>query len=317
MRLLRLHPPLMITSALMLAVIVVGSAGLFLDDRVLLGLPIWLKPLKFAISIVIYGTTLAWMISLLTRGRRLGSILGTIIAVGMFIEEVIIVGQAVRGRRSHFNVETTGDTVLWAVMAGSIAFVWLATAGIGILALRERISDRPAALAIRAGLLVSLVGMAVAFLMTSPTDDQLAQLNAGGGRTTIGAHSVGVPDGGPGLPLVNWSTTGGDYRVGHFIGLHALQALPLVALALALLARRIRPLRDERARTRLVGVLSAAYLGLTVLVTWQAMRGQSLIHPDGPTIAVAGGLLVAAVAGTAWAVTATPRPAPMAAAVAS
>ena len=101
----------------------------------------------------------------------------------------------------------------------------------------------------------------------------------------IGAHSVGVEDGGPGLPLVGWSTTGGDLRVGHFVGLHAMQVLPLLGFALT------RPWAvrrwSQRTRTRLVWTAGASYLGLTVFVTWQALRGQSIVAPDPLTLAVA------------------------------
>jgi hypothetical protein len=301
MRLLRLHPPLMMTAAAMAVLVAIGTAGVLLDDRMLVGVPIWLKPLKFAISIAVYLVTLAWLLSLLTRRRRIGRWLGTVIAVGMLVEMVIIVGQVARGRQSHFNVAAPLDAALYSTMGVTVVVVWLATAGIGVLLLRERISDRPAALAIRSGLIVAVAGMGVGFLMTSPSAGQRAQMQAGAPAPLVGAHSIGVADGGAGLPLVNWSSTGGDLRVGHFIGMHALQALPLAALALTLGARRFRRLRDERVRVRLVAVVAAAYAGLTLLVTWQALRGQSLAAPDGPTLAAAVALLSATAGGVLWA----------------
>jgi hypothetical protein len=70
--------------------------------------------------------------------------------------------------------------------------------------------------------------MGLAFTMTQPTPDQMANFEG-----IAGAHTVGASDGGPGLPFLGWSTVGGDLRISHFVGLHGLQVLPLMAIALA------------------------------------------------------------------------------------
>ncbi|WP_309232223.1 hypothetical protein [Micromonospora tarensis] len=118
--------------------------------------------------------------------------------------------------------------------------------------------------------------------MTLPTQDA-------GVEGVGGAHSVGVADGGPGLPVLGWSTTGGDLRIGHFVGLHALQVLPILAILLSRFANRL----DERTRARLVVVAGAAYGVLTVLLTWQALRGQPLLRPDALTLVAVAALVVA------------------------
>jgi hypothetical protein len=73
--------------------------------------------------------------------------------------------------------------------------------------------------------------------MTSPTPEQIQAAGVDGEMPIACAHSVGVEDGGPGLPITNWSTTGGDSRVAHFFGLHALQALPLFGFLVAIFGR--------------------------------------------------------------------------------
>ncbi|MBO0793244.1 MAG: hypothetical protein J2P36_20160, partial [Ktedonobacteraceae bacterium] len=88
------------------------------------------------------------------------------------------------------------------------------------------------------------------------------------------------PDGGPGLPFVGWSTEGGDLRIPHFVGLHALQVLPLFWW---LFLRRSRLLRDGH-RVALVWTISVGYLGVVGLLTWQALRAQPLIAPDAYTL---------------------------------
>lgn len=282
------HRPLMIFVGLMTVLIAAAAVGVLMDERVLGGSPVWLKPFKFAVSFVIYGATMAWIISRMPDRRRWAWILGTIIVVASVIEMVIIVGQAARGTHSHFNVSTALNAALWSTMGIAIAVLWLATLVIAAFAARRRFGDRPFTLAIRFGLLVALIGMGLGFLMTVPTADQLQAVESGA-TALAGAHSVGVADGGPGLPVTAWSTTGGDLRVPHFVGMHALQALPLLGWLLALPRLGL----DERTRSRLVTTGAAAYLGLVGLLLWQALRGQPLIAPDGWTLTAATALVVA------------------------
>ncbi|MGW1204029.1 hypothetical protein [Streptomyces cyaneofuscatus] len=283
-----------------------SAVGLAVDDRILVGAPIWAKPFKFYLSFTAYGLTLAWMLAQTTWGRRTGWWAGNVVVLTALVEMVIITGQVIRGKRSHFNAETPFDASLYTVMGLTVVVLWAATLVIAVL-LRTRLADRATAWAIRGGVLIALAGAAVGFLMAQPTAEQRA---AGDLDTAdvIGAHSVGVPDGGPSMPLTGWSTTGGDLRIPHFVGMHALQLIPLFLIVLVLLAPRIARLRDAELRLRLVRVVTAGYAGLVALTTWQALRGQPLIHPDAPTLMAAGVLLAAVAAGVWAALRTTPGP---------
>lgn len=273
----------MLLVASMAALAVVCAVGIVVDSRVLTGSPIWLKPFKFAVSFVLYGTTLAWMLSLLPRRIRVAERAATVIVAMAVIETALIVVQVARGTTSHFNGTTPLNGIIFAAMGASIMVLFVAHVIIGIVVLIRRIPDRVAATAISWGLGLSLLGMLVAVPMTLSVQDP-------GIEGISGAHSVGVPDGGAGLPLVGWSTTGGDLRIGHFVGLHALQALPILAILLSrFLGRRL----DERTRARLLVVAGAAYGVLTLLLTWQALRGQPLLRPDALTLAAVAALVVA------------------------
>jgi hypothetical protein len=262
-RFLRWHPPLMLFSLLMAALTVASLGGLIFDDRILVGSPIWFKPFKFAVSLALYGVTLAWMLTLTTRLRRVGWWAGTVIALAGTAEMAVIVGQVLRGRRSHFNVATPFDDLLWDVMTYSILTLWIMHAVIAVALVFTRFENRATGLAIRLGLVLSLVGLALGTLMTSPAPGQ----DDDGG--IVGAHSVGAPDGGPEMALTGWNTEVGDLRVPHFVGIHALQVIPLLV---ALFGRRATP--------RLAWGLTIGYAGLMALVTWQALRGQPLLRPD-------------------------------------
>lgn len=286
------HGPLAWFAAAMLVLVPLTALGVVLDDRTLGGAPIWLKPAKFAASFLLYAVTTGWLVSRLRSHRRMAGASATVIAAASAVEMVVILSQAVRGRASHFNIATTLDSTLFTIMGATVAVLWLANLALVLLLLRERTLDRPLATALRLGLALALGGMAVGFLMLGPTPTQSAALERGE-TTLVGAHSVGVPDGGPGLPATSWSTTGGDLRVAHFTGMHALQVLPLLGVALA------RRGWDGPTRVRLLRVAALAYGALVVLLTWQALRGQPLTAPDAVTLGAAGALVLATVAGAA------------------
>ncbi|MEU8261926.1 hypothetical protein AB0C02_15050 [Micromonospora sp. NPDC048999] len=277
------HRPLMLFVSAMAVLAVVSAIGVFADPRVLTGAPIWLKPLKFCVSFVLYGTTLAWMLSLLPRRSRTAEWAGTVIVAMGVVEMAVIVGQVLRGTTSHFNATTPLNGALFGLMGQAIVVLFTAHLVIAIVVLRQPIADRVAKYAVAWGLGLTLLGMAVAIPMVLPNQEP-------GIEGISGAHSVGVPDGGPGLPLLGWSTTGGDLRIGHFVGMHALQALPILAI---MLGRFLGGRLDERTQARLVVVAGGSHGALTMLLTWQALRGQPLLRPDALTLAALAGLVVA------------------------
>jgi hypothetical protein len=109
---------------------------------------------------------------------------------------------------------------------------------------------------------------------------------------------VGVADGGPGLPVTRWSTEGGDLRAPHFLGIHALQVLPLIGW---LLGRRGRGSAAAAARAaRLTAVAGAGMIGLVAVTLVQALRGIPLLAPDSITVALAAVVVAGCGLAAAW-----------------
>ncbi|MEV0390885.1 hypothetical protein [Nonomuraea sp. NPDC050643] len=293
---LRRHRPLVLFAALMAALSPVFLVLALADPRTLDGVPIWFKPMKFSISFALYSFTWAWLLSLRHRAGRLSRWLGTALVTALvtaaLAEVALIVFQAARGRHSHFNEATPLDGAIWIAMGVTIGVLMLANLTAAVLVLVERQADRVSTWSVRFGLIVSTLGISSGALMVTGVPRQTWA------EDFAGAHSVGVADGGPGLPVVGWSTVGGDLRVPHFVGMHALQLLPLFALLLAALSTRLAALRPEAPRTRLVIIAGLAYSGVFLLVLWQALRGQPLIRPDAATLIVLGALVAATLGAT-------------------
>ena len=271
--------PLTAAGLLMLVVLAISLVGLAVDPRIITGAPAWLKPAKFAVSTAIYMLTLAWIFTLLPEWPRTRRVVGWVTAVILVLEVAIIDTQAWRGTTSHFNVGTMLDGVLFTIMGLAIVLQTLISVAVAVALWRQRFDDRALGWALRFGLVITILGASTAGLMTRPTTAQLDEARATGRMAIAGAHTVGAHDGGPGLTGTGWSVEHGDLRIPHFLGLHAMQALPLLALML----RRSRR-STETTRVRLVMVAAGSYAALFATLLWQALRGQSLVQPDGATI---------------------------------
>lgn len=268
-RLWKASPPLTAAGLLMVAALVASAVGLAVDPREILGAPRWLKPAKFAVSIAIYAFTLAWIFTYLPDRRRLTTRIGWVTAGVLVLEVAIIDLQAARGVASHFNIATPLDAALFATMGGAILAAWVAAITLCVALFRHRFADGALGWALRIGMLLTVIGQGTGWLMTSPTREQLAAARTS--RMTVGgAHTVDAPDGGPGLPIVGWSRDHGDLRVPHFVGMHAIQALPAVALLLV-------PIAAEAARRRTVFALAAAYAALYGVLLAQALGGHPVL----------------------------------------
>lgn len=222
----------------------------FIDQRTLLGVNVWLKPMKFAISIGIYALTMAWFMGYLPNGTGKSIIIWTIV-VTMVIETACITLQAARGIQSHFNNSTPFNSSVFVLMGISIAINTFAVGAVLILSFQETTPSLAASYlwALRFGMAIFILASLEGFLM--------------GAKLT---HSVGAPDGTAGLPFLNWSRSVGDLRVMHFIGLHAIQVLPLIAYTLA----KFLP---EQATTVVVIFFSLFYGTCCILALVQALAG--------------------------------------------
>jgi hypothetical protein len=269
-------PPLTFTALLMLAAFVASAAGIFLDSRIITGMPAWLKPAKFAISTTLYCGTLAWLFRYIDVWPRFVRAMGWVTSVVVILEVALIDVQAARGTTSHFNVSTPLDGTLFAVMGTMIALLWLASVGILVASFRQKFADPAWGWSLRMGLLITVIGSATGGMMVGPTPDQMTALRHHQSVTAVGAHTVGAPDGGPGIPGVGWSTGHGDVRVPHFFGLHGLQIIPFLGW---LVSRR-----RDRESVKLVFAIAASYLAFVAILTWQALRGQSILEPDSTTL---------------------------------
>ncbi|NAS13290.1 hypothetical protein [Poritiphilus flavus] len=250
----RRESPILYTIVLINLALTIGCIfGILFDDRTLVGINIWIKPLKFAISTGIYTLSVGYLVTLYPYSRLKKNILNNIVSWSLLLEMVIIVSQAYRGVQSHYNMNTPYDGILFGAMGIliSINVLIMVLFAIDTIRLKMRV-PRSVQTAILLGWLVVLFGSWV-----------------GGQMIGQMAHNVGVVDGGDGLPLLNWSTVAGDLRVAHFFGLHGLQIIPLFAFGL--FKKWSAPNKNHSLVVIIFGLVYAGWIGYTFYQAKQAM----------------------------------------------
>jgi hypothetical protein len=243
-------PALALWAAVFLAGFALCSALPLVDDRLLLGVSVWEKPAKFFFSLAVHLTTVAWAISLLEvdvgRSRGLRWAVGLMTGAAV-LELIYIVGRATRGEASHFNTATPIDAALYSIMGVGALTLTFTAAYVGYRVWRNRAGDIWREAAGFGLMLGAVLGTVTAGYLSSQT-----------------GHAVGGALGdASGLPFFHWSTTGGDLRVAHFVGLHAMQVVPLAALS---------------GRRAVVYGVAATVVVLTGLTFWQALIGVPLLR---------------------------------------
>ncbi|MDM7981235.1 MAG: hypothetical protein QUV71_12930 [Rhizobium sp.] len=254
---------LIVGIGLSVALAVPSLFALGLDDRLINGISVWSKPLKFQASLAIMLATLLILLPLIEAHTRagLGVFLASLVAAITANGEVFYITlQAARGRASHFNDSTPFEAMAYSVMGAGAALLVLSSLVIGIYILRRPRGGASSGLRLGAGW-----GLVLGSIATLMTAFPLASGEIGGPGHWVGGVRTDLG----GLPLFGWSRTGGDLRVPHFFATHIMQALPILGLGLDRFAPRLaRP-----------GIALGAVLSIAVVIATfvQAVQGRPFL----------------------------------------
>jgi hypothetical protein len=213
-----------------------------------LGISAWIKPLKFYLSNTIFVWTMGWLLHYLPDSFTITLYNWIVIGV-MTFELVYIHYQASLGALSHFNQSSNFHLTMFSLMGVAISIMTLFTAYIGYLFFVIEIPGLSPSFTwgIRLGILLFVVFAFEGGLM--------------GARMS---HTVGAADGTLGIPFLNWSLTNGDLRAAHFVGMHALQVLPLLGYFVFTTSRGVI-------------IASVCYGLVAIFILGQALFGKPLI----------------------------------------
>lgn len=233
----------------MLAGAVITAVLTQLTSTHVMGVNAFVKPTKFYLSGFILAWSMGYFMQYLSNQKQV-TIYNWVYIITISYELLAITWQAALGKQSHFNKNTLFDEAVFYVMGFMITVVTLWTAYIGYLFFEQKefLASPVLIWSIRLGLIMTALFALEGGLMAS-----------------LLRHGVGGADGGPGLPVANWSRQHGDLRVAHFFGIHALQIIPLLSMLVAKSVQHVF----------IIAILFFAFVTYTFI---QALLGRAFIH---------------------------------------
>lgn len=251
--------------------LVISTGGLAFNYKEIAGEHAWIKPFKFSISLAVYSFTLLWYSRFLTNHPRLIKRISVASFAGTVVELSVIITQVLRGEASHFNTSTAFNHTMFVLAVCAIMPLAVSTVLLFVHVLRERQLPPVIRVTLSWALLVTIVGFLPGVIMLLPGSIPGGLAN----HQIFDGHTIGYPDGGPGIPYLGWSTVAGDLRVAHFVGIHALQLIPLFGLLIS----QLFPLLNSQKQKSLVSIFSLCYLSMILLLTVQALGAESCFSP--------------------------------------
>lgn len=252
-------PPLFWVGLAMLAMSMLTLALTLADARQFQGVSVWSKPWKFQVSTGSYLLTLAlfmvWLPRSALQTRTASYVVWVAVASGIF-EVAYVSMQGALGQGSHFNLSSRFHAWMYSLMG--VGAVLLTSAALALGVLIARTQDYKLAPALK---LAIVLGLIATFLLGTGFGGYLSAQPSG--------HWVGgaLTDAG-GLPVFNWSRNGGDLRVAHFFGIHAMHFIPAFGAMLTITGA------GQLAARRAVWIFAVSFAALCVWTFVQATRGQ-------------------------------------------
>jgi hypothetical protein len=211
------------------------------------GVNSWYKPFKFAFSTLTFAWAMAWYCYYLPDFNSKLFSWSIIMLLGF--EVVYISIMASRGELSHYNLSTPFYGAMFSLMAIAASLATLYTAYVGFLFFKNSFTYLPNyyVWAIRLSIIIFVIFSFEGFAMGSRL-----------------SHSIGALNDNSNWFILGWSRTVGDLRVSHFIGMHALQVLPILSFFVL-------------KNTKLTIGLSIMYGLLALMTLVQALKGRPLL----------------------------------------